>query len=632
MRVVRFGVFEANLDTGELRKQGVRVKLQDQPFQILALLLERPGQLVAREDLRLKLWPSDTFVDFDHGLNNAINRLREALSDSANSPRFIETLPRRGYRFLGEVEAVGSGEPAQVPTAKQGAPTTPTGGYIRGRWRWRWVAAICLAFGLGSLLVLRFTGLPYRAGASSGGRDLRSLAVLPLENLSGDSAQDYFADGMTDALITDLAQFGTLRVISRRSSMAYKGSRKTLPQIAQELGVEGIIEGSVIVSGGQVRINAQLVEARTDRHIWARPYERALRDVVALQSEVARDIAGAIQVQATPGERGVVTTVRPVDPAAYEAYLRGRILWNRWSVEEARTTLPYFEQALAIDPNYAAAYSGVSDSNRVLALLGGENGRQAWQRAETAAMRALSLDPALAEAHRSLATVRLWYDWDPVGSEREVRRALELNAGDAETYRVYSVLLRTTGRLDEAISNASTAQQLDPLSPLMAVDLGATYYLARQYDRAIEQLEKAKKLDPTFAQAFNWTALCDEAKGNLGDAIVEYKKSVDRSPASVSYLANLGRGYAVSGQRSEARAILSRLTQVSATQYVSPVHIALLYAALGERNQAFAWFEQAYQERDAYLLIASWPWFDALRSDDRFQELMKRVALQTHAS
>src|SRR5437870_8638739 len=358
---VRFGVFEVDLRAGELRKRGVKIKLQDQPFQILQILLERTGEVATREEIRGRIWPADTFVDFDQGLNNAIKRLRESLSDSPDNPRFIETIPRHGYRFIG------------------------------------------------------------MTGSSTPGR-MRSLAVLPLENLSHDPQQEYFAEGLTEALITTLAKIGELRVVSRTSAMLYENVRKPLSEIARELEVDAIVEGTVLRSGHRVRITAQLIDAAEESHLWAESYERDLRDVLTLQSELAQAIAREVQVRLTPQEQTHLAQVHPVDPEAYESYLKGRYYWNRRSVPGLAKAVQYFRRAIEKDPTYAAAYSGLADCLSVLGLYGVISPDESCGKAKSLALHALAMDHSLAEAYTSLAFATLFYDYDFVAAEKGFER------------------------------------------------------------------------------------------------------------------------------------------------------------------------------------------------------------------
>src|SRR3984893_15230247 len=428
-QIARFGVFEADFQARDLHKAGIRIKLQDQPLQVLAMLLEHPGELVTRDDIRKRLWPSDTFVDFDHGLNNAVNRLREALGDSAGVPRFIETLPRRGYRFIGTVtgsakqEGVpvvgGSGTVSLPEVEPRKASTTKTD--IRSPGRIAVVAAVSLvlffAFGLRFLRRGQVTASP-----------IRSLVVLPLENLSGDPSQDYFANGMTDTLITDLANISSLRVVSRTSAMHYRGSHQPLPEIARELKVDAVVEGSVMRSGNRVRVNAQLVQAYSDRHLWAKAYDRNVSEILAVQQDLAQNIVREIQAKLTPTEESRLASARTVNPKAYEASLKGRYYWNKRSLDGFNKGLAFFQEAIQADPTYAPAYAGMAHCYNFLGLgMGSMSAREYAQRAKAAAQKALELDENLADAHAALGVTLFRYDWNWAEAEQEYRRALELD-------------------------------------------------------------------------------------------------------------------------------------------------------------------------------------------------------------
>src|ERR1700675_1300158 len=440
-RAIRFGLFELNVRSGELRKQGRKIRLQGQPVHILICLLENPGELVTREELHRRLWPADTYVNFEHGLNAAVKRLRRALNDSADNPRFVETLPRRGYRFLAPVESVRADEyvpvVAEIPPAKSDSvseepPAAEDHHRVAPQWLLAWKKlgiALLLVFAILTVWMLRPKNSPSPV--------IRSLAVLPLENLSGDPAQDYFSDGMTDELITELGQISELRVISRTSVMTYKGARKSLPQIARELNVEAVVEGTVLRSGEQVRITAQLIQAPADKHLWGQSYVGDVRETLALQRQVARAIAEEIRIELTPHERDVLKNVKTVNAEAYEAYLTGRYFWNKRTGDGLKRAVDYFKQAIEKDPNYAQAYTGLADS---FALLGDwEYGvlapTEAYPQAKAAATKALELDSNLGEAHISLAFSLDGFDWDFASAEREFRRGIELNPGYATVHK-----------------------------------------------------------------------------------------------------------------------------------------------------------------------------------------------------
>src|SRR5271155_2152409 len=455
---MHFGVFELDLRAGELRKYGLKVRVQEQPFQILAMLVEHPGEVVTREELQRNLWPADTFVDFDHGLNKAINKIREALGDSAESPRFIETVTRRGYRFLADVkivdaaaargQEVGAGTGARVgavgPAAAVEEAALPRFRPVPLAWK---ICAIVLL-----VLIAGFVIWKLRRGGG-GTPVIRSLAVLPLESLSNDASQDYFADGMTDELITDLGQISALRVISRTSVMTYKHARKPLPEIARELNVDAVVEGTVLRSGDQVRITAQLIQASADKHLWSQSYKGELRDTLALQNEVARAIADQIQISLNPQEQAALKNVKVVNPEAYVSYLKGRYFWNKRTADGLKVALAYFNQAIDEDPNYAQAYSGLADT---YALLGDwqyavMTPKEGLPKAKAAAIKALELDSTLGEAHNSLAFCLDGFDWDLNSGGKEFRRAIELNPGYATAHHWYSWHLALVGNYGEAV-------------------------------------------------------------------------------------------------------------------------------------------------------------------------------------
>jgi TolB-like protein/Tfp pilus assembly protein PilF len=568
---MRFGVFTVDLNSGELYKQGRKVKLQQKPFQILAALLERPGEVVTREEMRRQIWPPDTFVDFDHSLKTAISKIREALGDSAEKPRYLETLSRRGYRFIAAVE--------ELPTA------APLGDKIR-------------------------------------------LAVLPFENLSNDREQEYFSDGMTDETIAQLgsAQPQQLAVIARTSAMHYKRTDKRLDQIGHELNVNHIVEGSVRRAGDRVRITAQLVRVSDQTHLWAHSYERDLRDMLALQSEVAQAISSEIQVKLTPQHWARNVNALPANRQAYEAYLRGRYCWSRRTQEGIQKGIDYFQQAIAHDSNYALAYAGLADCYRIQAVCGWLAPSITRGKALAAASKALEIDNRLSEAHRALGAVRFRFDWEWTRSEAELVRALELNPSDAEAHRVYALYLQAVGRVEEAISEVERARELDPLSLLMETGLGRALYFARRYEAAISQCHRALELDPDYIPArFNLGRALVET-GKAAEAIGEFKKASRRG--EVLYLAGLGYAYGRAAQQERARGVLKRLEILARHRYVSAYEMAKVHMGLGQLERALEWLERAYAERAVGVVAVKVdPVFDALHSDPRFQTLLQRMGL-----
>ena len=481
---LRFGVFVADPHTGELTKRGKQIRLQEQPFRLLAILLEKPGELVTREELRDRLWPRTT-VDFDHGLNKAISKIRDALGNSAENPRFVETVAGRGYRFLADVTVVRDARPeiAGTDLATHGDPeplrsielaTLAVRPPHAHAWR---LYGFGLALFLSLAIALSWTFGPW--GRSSPA--IRSLAVLPLENLSGDASQEYFADGMTEELITDLGQIGTLRVISRTSAMTYKKTRKPLAEIARELNVEAVVEGSVLRSGDHVRISAQLIEASADRHLWAESFEGDIRDTLALQSSVSRTIAGQIRATLDRQEQAALDKSKAVNPEAYEAYLKGRYFWNKRTGDGLRKAIAYFSHAIEVDPNYAEAYSGLADA---YALSGDwEYGvlspQEAFRQARAAATKALTLDDSLGEAHTSLAFALDLYGWDWQAAEKEYDQAIKLSPGYSTLHLWYAWHLMVVGRTSEGILELRKAESLDPLSLIVGADLADALCIAR---------------------------------------------------------------------------------------------------------------------------------------------------------
>ena len=633
---VRFGAFDVDLRSGELRKHGLKIKLQDQPFQVLALLLQRPGEMVSREEMRQKLWPADTFVDFDVGLNNAIKRLRDALGDTAENPRFVETVPRRGYRFIAAAETMPSPSLQDLTAHVQDSATaprgtTPTMGKVAAhppeastahRRANRWLAAL-LAATLGLLLVgLNAGGLRQRFLRTNAARPIQSIAVLPLENLSGDPAQEYFADGMTEELTTDLGKIAGLRVISRTSAMHYKGTRKTLPEIARELNVDAVVEGSVLRSGDRVRITAQLIEAPSDTHLFARSYERELRDVLVLQNDVARAIASEVQVKLTPQEQAGLASPHPaVNPEAYEAYLRGRSLLFS-SNEKAAA---YFKTAIEKDPNYAAAFAGLSYTY-ILRGADAFPGREAMVLAETAARKALALDETLAEAHAALGAVKYRYQWDWQGAEAEFRRAIELNPNSVEDHGSYSNYLMVLRRFPEALSEIRRVYALDPLSRGIHTRLAIDLACLRRDDEAAAEVEKALEADPQDAGALRLMGLIQLEKGQAREAIASYEQGVSVSKRSDHSLADLGYAYGVTGKRAQALQILRELETQSRRRYVSPFYTASVHLGLGNKEQALACLERAYEEHDALLVgIYYRRTFEPLYSYPQFHSLLRRM-------
>ena len=630
--IVAFGDFEADLRTRELRRQGVRVRLPDQSFQVLMMLLERRGQLVPREEIHKKLWPGDTFVDFDHGLNNAVNRLRDALGDSADTPRFVETLPRRGYRFVGPVKASESGERtatiAVLPGPKQSEAPEP--GRVRRRPIF-WVSIAAGAVLLAVLAGLAFGLTPLKAwfGAIQSA-PIRSIAVLPLENLTGDPGQEYFVDGMTEALIGRLSRIHDLRVISRTSVMRFKDTRQSLPEIARTLHVDAIVEGSVRREGSRVGVTVQLIRGETDEHIWAEEYQREYQSILALQEEVALTVAQQIKITLTPQDRVGRAAARAVDPQVLESYMKGRYYLNQRTGDAMNRSIGYFQQAIDKDPGYALAYCGLADAYALLGFHGGIPSKDALSRAKAAALKAIELDNTLAEPHASLAFIAETHEWDWATAEREYKRALELNPGDARAHHWYAGYLMYVGRFDEGIAEAKRARDLDPLSLPINNALAGRLLVAGRYDEALAQLRETLEMEPHFAPAHQTLGWAYRNKGKQQEAIQEFQQAVQISgPDDTDLMLDLGCAYAAAGNQEEARRILARLRNLHERGLAPSGSIGILYGALGELDEAFTWLEKAYEERDPELTYLKVPGrrFEPLRRDARFKELVHRVGL-----
>ncbi len=622
--VVRFGTYEISLYSGELRKAGVRIRVQQQPLRLLETLLERPGEVVTREELRSRIWPNESFGDFDQAVNVAIAKLRGALGDSADNPRYIETLPRRGYRFIADVAVVNrptnklelvhevasseTQDPAPLEVAGKAGPK-----HLPWQHAWKTLA---LALVLLILMVWIFRWRSRPPGNILSSSPVRSLAVLPLENLSSNS-EDYFADGMTDELITDLAQISALRVISRTSVMLYKGARKPLPQIARELNVDAVVEGTVLRSGKQVRITAQLIQAPADKHLWAQSYEGGVHDTLALQKKVARAIAEQIRIKLTPQEEAVLGNVKVVNPEAYENYLKGRYFWDKRTADGLKKATYYFNQAIESDPNYSLPYTGLADIYQL---------SDHPQLAREEVQKALDLDNQLAEAHNSLA--RLLYlfngDWD--GADREFRRALELNHNYAPAHHWYSMYLALEGRKEQALAEAEKAYELDPLSPVVGAYLAKILQEAGQYDKAIEQAKKTLDLEPDSAVTHAVLGIVYEDKRMYAEAITEYKRALQLGGPPGEMRGLLGYAYAVSGNRTDAEKIIAELRALWPGHTHAALDLAVVFSGLGDKENALYWLEKAQERHVSDLIgIGQDSHFVEVRSDRRFQALVQRV-------
>jgi TolB-like protein/DNA-binding winged helix-turn-helix (wHTH) protein/Tfp pilus assembly protein PilF len=629
-QVIRFGTFEVDLQAGEVRKSGLRQKLAGQHFQVLQVLLERPREIVTREELRERLWPGNTFVDYELALRKAVNRLREVLGDSVESPHFIETIPRRGYRFIGSITPPSSvpadpvaprslTDAGAVETAEQPGVAPPSSKITP----WRVAGGLALAGVATLLLWFNADKLRSRIFARTRSLEIRSIAVLPLENLSRDPGQDYFSDGITDALTTDLAQIGALRVTSRTSAMHFKGSRETLPDIGRQLRVEAIVEGSVTRSGDQVRITAQLIDAKSDQHLWAKTYQRDLKDILDVQDEVARDIAAEIQVRLTPQEKARLTSERKTSPRAYDAYLRGRYLLSQRNAEAITKAVGYFQQAVREDPESAAAYSGLSECysvgwGTVDLPLAGEYAR-----------KAVSLQPDLAEGHASLGILDL-LEYRMADANNELKRALELNPNYAMAHHYSAVYLMGLGRPADALVENDRARQLDPFSLPINTMRGIILIGLRQFDQAQDQAERIAEMFPQSPVPHMMLARVYWIEGRAPEAIAEEKQA-----GTLAHSAQLLRDQeevAATYTKSGLRAAGLKYAQLMERHYkdnYDAISIAFQYGTIEDGPRVLHWLDEALSAyEDNFLIQAKTaPEFDFLRADPRFQDMLRRLGL-----
>jgi TolB-like protein/DNA-binding winged helix-turn-helix (wHTH) protein/Tfp pilus assembly protein PilF len=630
----RFGPYELRTRTRELYKQGHKVKLRPQPFQILGILAERAGDVVTREELRDLLWSKETFVDFEHGLNTAIKELRGVLNDSASDPRYIETLPKLGYRIIMPVEvdeatcevhdAIAQPPATTSDDPRPGVFPVDVSPALRLR---RWALALGIPLVILVALAVYFQWSRSRVRSpQAGGRVM--LAVLPFENLTGDSTQEYFSDGLTEEMIAQVGRLDPQRlgVIARTSVMHYKNSREPLEQIGHELGVQYVLEGSVRRDADKVRVSAQLVQVKDQSPMWARQYDRELSKLLVLQAEIAQEIGGEIQI--TLGEPKRINAARetPLSPSAIEAhdlYLKGRYFWNKRTAEGFQRAVECFQQAVAKEPTYARAYAGLADSYGLMSSYSVALPKEVMPKARVAALRALELDDGLAEAHASLALIAQNYDLDWQTAEKEYRRAIELDPNYATAHHWYAEYLALMGRFDEAFIEIERARQLDPLSLIIATDQGAILYFSRQYDRAIGQLRTVLDMEPNFPRA-HILAFAYVQKGMYAEGLADVEKwrRIDDSALSWMMLAYV---YGRSGQQAKARAALRKLEELNRSREPNPLMIAVAHTGMGEIEEAITWLQKAYADHTISTALKVDPIYDPLRSDPRFQELLRRM-------
>ena len=572
-RILRFGLYEVDLRSGELRKDGVRVRLQEQPLQVLSLLLRQPGEIVTREEIQREIWGGDTFVDFDHGLNKAISKLREALNDSPTVPRFIETIARRGYRFLAPVST--------APVSGNGRPVVKK----------------------------------------------QRIAILPFQNLSGDPNQEFFSDGLTEEMIIHVGQLqpSQLSVIARTSVFPYKGSSKGIQTIGNELQVDFVLEGSVRRFNDRVRISAQLIQVSDESCLWSETYDRELADVFTIQHEVTRKIGASLAFELLPEQRPEPAPAPTNSTLAHEAYLYGRFLWNRRTEESVLEAMRQFREALKIDQGYALAHAGMANCYGMLGWYGTISSKEAGEKATAAVHRALQIDPRLAEAQCALALVKFWYEWDWAGADTAFKRSLERSPNYAAAYHWYGTYLNAMRRFDEAEWAHKRASELDPMSITVAKAGADISLYRRNYADAIARLRAILDRDPKFYGAHFDLGRAYLFAGKYADAIVALETSMELS-GSLTGMAPLGCAMARAGLKVEATAILEDLKNPVSQRNTSPAGIASILAALGDHDQAFEYLDKAFEGRCFWLVYLEVdPSFDCIRSDPRFCALVKRM-------
>ena len=629
---IRFGVFEADLRARQLHKAGIRVKIQQQPFQILEMLLRRPGAVVTREELRAQLWPSDTFVDFEHSLNSAIKKLRDALGDDANNPRFIETLPRLGYRFIAPVEVPPSAGLGGLPTpARITPPETPlatTTGVAVGTGKRTTLVVLGIVTVIGLVGTLGWKIVQDRRVAAGSASQIRSLAVLPLKNLSGDPNEEYFADGMTEELTTDLGKISALRVISTTSAMQYKGTKKSLPDIARELNVDAVVEGTVARSGSHLRITANLLQAFPEKHLWAESYESDVGDALTLQGQIAQAVARQIQIKLTQREQNMLSVSRPVNPEAQDLTLKGFFTMSGFgSGEASEKAIKYFQQAIEKDPNYARAYAGLAIVYSIWIPGMTRGPRDLMPKAKEFARKALTLDNTLAAAHSQLGLIELYYDWDWSTSEEEYRQTMALNPNYVWVHTWHARGLVARGRTEEAVAEAERMVALSP-SPLDWVDAIWIFELARRCDLARGRTQELLEVAPQYVWAHFEMAHIYECEGQLDKAAEESLKADELFGTDPKRLAQLREAITKSGAQGYWKRTLENYRESAKLHYVPPVLVAEACVRVSDKECAFEWLEKGFEERDDMMInLKIEPVLDSLHSDPRFQDLVHRVEI-----
>jgi TolB-like protein/DNA-binding winged helix-turn-helix (wHTH) protein/Tfp pilus assembly protein PilF len=619
--VYQFGPFVLDASKRRLLRDGEVVRLTPKAFETLLALVEMRGKTIEKDELLKRVW-GDTVVE-ENNLNQSITALRKALGDSRSESQYIATIPGLGYRFVADVREES---PAETSTETAASPVVAESRMARSRRPWLIGASVLVV-----VLVLTLGLISWARRPEPERFKISSVMVLPLENLSGDPSQEYFADGMTDALIGDLARINGLRVISRTSSMHYKGKSKPLPEIASELKVDGVVEGTVQRSGDRVLVRAQLIHATSDTHLWVQTYERDVKDVLSMQREIAQAIAREVQAKTASHNALDATAQRPVRPKAFDDYLQGRYLyWNKRTEENLAKAIEHFQNAIREDPGYALPYAGLADCYNAMGAVqvGAMPPLEARKRAEEAATKALALDSGLAEAHASLGYVN-HFNWNWNAAEQSFKRALELNPNYANAHNLYASHLMARGLIAESIATSNRARELDPFSLSISVQRGFLLENARRYDEAIEQLRSVIAMDPNHYQAYWTLGHTYAASGRFAEAVTAAEKAVALSDRVPGALGILGLVYGLAGRRDDATRVLNELLELNKQRYVTPAALVNVYIGLGDKERALTWLEKAYEERSNYIAYLNvFPIVDPLRSDPRFAGLLQKVGLR----
>jgi len=618
---LRFREYELDPGGFELRRAGHRIRLERKPMELLILLAENQGQLITREEIIEKIWGKGLFFDAENGINNAVRKIRSALNDDAEQPRFVETTFGKGYRFIAPVEQVAEPLAWSAPTATVSSVQSPT---LRSRRLL--ILTLCIVVLVVGPFIFNVAGIRSRIFAN-GEPPIHSIVVLPLENLSGDPAQEYFVDGMTDALITDLAKMREVKVISRTSAMQYKGAHQPLPEIARALSVDGVVEGSVVRSGRRVRITAQLIYAPTDRHLWAESFEGSATDILSIQDDVARTIADRIQGQLGVHTQQPAASDKPVDPGAYEAYLRGLYFFDKRTADASKKSVEYFRNAIAISPDFAQAHAGLAEALPTMQWFNAMPPVDSMPEAKAAAKRALELDERLAEAHTALGALLSLYDWNWPEAEKELKRALELNPNNSLAHNRYMMWSLSTGRLAEAIVEAKRAQQIDPLSFFMNREVGHSLYVAGRYDEALEQLRRSEELEPHSKDVVhNWVAWIYELQGRQKEAVeLDLSDMADQGipQAEINLLRTEYREKGWQGYWTKWLQL-----DLARSGHREIYDLAVAEARLGHADKAWHWMEKSADQREVWVTwIKVDPLLKSARAHPAYKRLLHRLNL-----